>query len=142
MKKIIILTLLTISTQGYTGTWINEVTSGCALVGGMNYAFTNSNQTQNLMIGCIAGGTVGYVMKEYFKNEAANRYQSKIDTYEAQMDEILTQHAVNNSLGVEGTQIKFNKRRIPSKRLKNGSFQLETFIIEPVIPGNNLIIGD
>ncbi len=142
MNKILLTLLLTISTSSFAGGWVNEITTGCALVGGANYLTIEGADSQELMVGCLVGGSIGYAMKEFFADEAAEDYQEKINILQTQLDEVLLQQNINNTLGVEGTPIQFRKRAIPTKRLKNGSWQLGTFAIEPYIPGQDKIIGD
>ena len=141
MKKLILSIILASSTLAHSG-WVNEVTSGCSMVGAANYALTEGDQTQNLIVGCLIGGSVGYLMKEYYQDKAMDKYESKIHALETQLDDIVTEQNINNSLGIDGTPIKFKKRRLPTKRLKNGSYQLGTFVIEPEVPGSDLVIGD
>lgn len=143
MKKtcLILLCLLSLSANS-SDLFLNETSLGCAAVGGANYIGNPDSGATGFITGCLIGGLAGYLADRYYTNKVSNRYSAKIETLETQIDEMLQERALNSSNGVGQSGLIYRRKRVPGKKLKNGTFQEPTFVIEPDLPGKDLILGN
>lgn len=146
MKKIILglilgLTLVNNSAKAdWTDTPLTEPGMGCALLGGA--AYLSGQSAQNSMIACLVGGVAGYAVEKYYTNKVSNKYKADIDTLKSQLDEIVHQRAVNNSMGLTFKDLVIKETIVPAKQLPDGSIQLETIRLKATLPGQGLILGE
>jgi hypothetical protein len=145
MKKILLSTLLVLGLYNTdakaNSIFFNEMTLGCS-VGGLANGLATDLNTTNFAIGCLIGGSAAYFALDYAENKISDRYEERLRSYETQLDEISQQRAINSSKGIGESGIFFRRKRIPGKKLPNGSFQEPTFIYEPDIIGRDLVIGN
>jgi len=124
----------------WTDTPMTEPTMGCMVFGGA--AYLSGMSAQNSMIACLAGGVAGYMTERYYTNKISDRYKADIDTLKSQMDEIVHQRALNNSMGYGNRDLVIKETVVPAKQLPDGSIQLETIRLKATLPGAGLILGE
>lgn len=125
----------------WTDTPLTEPGIGCMVLGGA--AYMSGQSTSNSMIACIAGAAAGYVLEKHYTNKAADKYSRDNQILKAQLDEIVHQRAINNSLGYgKMNNLVIKETIVPAKTLPDGSIQLETIRLKATLPGQDLILGD
>lgn len=124
----------------WTDVDLTEPLVGCAVMGVGNY--TVNNDTQAATMGCLVGGIATYILNSRSENKVADKYENRIKTLETQLDDILTNQAINNSQGIGDHGIIIKKEVIPGKKLPDGSIQLPTVRLKPDLPGKDVVIGD
>lgn len=124
----------------WTDVDLTEPLMGCAVMGAGNYAI--NNDTQALTMGCIVGGIATYILNDRSQNKVSDKYEQRINTLETQLDDILTNQAINNSQGIGDHGIVIKKEIVPGKKMPDGSIQLPTVRLKPDLPGKDVVIGD